>query len=137
MAGKAPGTSLLDIRIAFSVVSYSSVFWSCINVVLVVPAAGYIKSQAYVSLALARCVWNCGMMLALTLARSYAHFIDPALRAVMETSLTPDDNDLFLSNLHATPILAIHGGSDENVPTWHSREAFSILKTWNSSAAIL
>lgn len=39
----------------------------------------------------------------------FAHFIDPALRAVLETSLAPDDNDLFLSNLAHTPVLAIHG----------------------------
>jgi hypothetical protein len=38
-----------------------------------------------------------------------AHFIDPALNAILESSLTPDDNDLFLSNLAHIPILAIHG----------------------------
>lgn len=40
---------------------------------------------------------------------SSAHYIDPALRAVLETSLTPDDNDLFLSNLVNIPVLAVHG----------------------------
>ena len=44
----------------------------------------------------------------LTTRRS-AHFIDPALRAILESSLTPDDNDLFLSNLVDTPVLAVHG----------------------------
>ncbi|KAJ7684731.1 hypothetical protein DFH06DRAFT_1277353 [Mycena polygramma] len=83
----------------------------------VVPAAGYIKSQAYVSLLMSRS----------------AHFIDPAVRAILESSLTPDDNDLFLSNLVDTPVLAIHGGSDENVPTWHSREYVSVLKAWNAA----
>lgn len=81
----------------------------------VVPAAGYIKSQAYVPL---------------TMSRS-AHFLDPILRAILESSLTPDDNDLYLSNLVDTPVLAIHGGDDENVPVWHSREAMSILRTWS------
>jgi len=81
----------------------------------VVPVAGYIKSQAYVPL---------------TMSRS-AHFIDPSLRAILESSLTPDDNDLHLSNLVDTPVLAIHGGDDENVPVWHSREAVSILQTWS------
>jgi pimeloyl-ACP methyl ester carboxylesterase len=38
-----------------------------------------------------------------------AHFIDPAARAILESSLTPDDNDLFLSNLVDTPVLAVHG----------------------------
>lgn len=38
-----------------------------------------------------------------------AHFLDPGVRAILETALTPDDNDLFLSNLVNTPVLAIHG----------------------------
>ncbi|ETW85653.1 hypothetical protein HETIRDRAFT_150141 [Heterobasidion irregulare TC 32-1] len=90
------------------------------RVVGAVPAAAYIKAQAYVPL---------------TQSRS-AHFIDPSLRALLETSFTPDDNDLFMSNLVDTPILAIHGGSDENVPTWHTRELVSTLKTWNPAANI-
>ncbi|TFK67890.1 hypothetical protein BDN72DRAFT_821909 [Pluteus cervinus] len=77
----------------------------------VIAAAGYIKSQAYVSL---------------THSRS-AHYIDPMLRAILETSLTPDDNDLYLSNLADIPILAIHGGDDDNVPVWHGREMVSAL----------
>jgi pimeloyl-ACP methyl ester carboxylesterase len=63
------------------------------RVLAVVPAAGYIKSQSYVPL---------------TMSRS-GRFLDPALRAILEAALTPDDNDLFLSNLVDTPILAIHG----------------------------
>ncbi|KIY43698.1 hypothetical protein FISHEDRAFT_62739 [Fistulina hepatica ATCC 64428] len=86
----------------------------------VVPAAAYLKSQAYVP-------W--------TMSRS-AHYVDPALRAVLDASLTPDDNDLFISNLMHTPVLAIHGGSDENVPVWHTREAVSVLKTWNPLADV-
>ncbi|KAL4065302.1 hypothetical protein J3A83DRAFT_4436701 [Scleroderma citrinum] len=78
----------------------------------VVPAAGYIKSQAF------------------------SHFIDPFLRAVLETSLTPDDNDLFLSNLVGTPILAVHGGEDDNVPPWHTRELVGVLKTWDPDADV-
>ncbi|KAJ7470355.1 hypothetical protein FB451DRAFT_1038083 [Mycena latifolia] len=84
----------------------------------VVPAAAYIKSQAYVPLLIS------------------AHFIDPAARAILESSLTPDDNDLFLSNLVDTPILAVHGGSDDNVPVWHSREAVSVLQAWNAEANV-
>ncbi|KAJ6547143.1 hypothetical protein B0H19DRAFT_255176 [Mycena capillaripes] len=86
----------------------------------VVPAAAYIKSQAYVPLLMSRS----------------AHFIDPAVRAILESSLTPDDNDLFLSNLVDTPVLAVHGGSDDNVPVWHSREAVSILQAWNADANV-
>ncbi|KAH9004981.1 hypothetical protein EDB86DRAFT_3037142 [Lactarius hatsudake] len=90
------------------------------RVVAIIPAAGYIKAQAYVPL---------------TQSRS-AHFIDPFLRAILECSFTPDDNDLFLSNLVDTPALVIHGGADKNVPTWHSREAVSILKTWATDAIV-
>ncbi|KAI0781232.1 hypothetical protein BD413DRAFT_600635 [Trametes elegans] len=90
------------------------------RVVGVVAAAGYIKSQAYVP-------W--------TLSRS-AHYIDPALRAILDSSLTPDDNDLFLSNLVDTSVVAIHGGDDENVPVWHTREAVSVLKAWNPEANV-
>lgn len=72
---------------------------STLNLVLrplptpVVPAAGYIKSQTYVSWCMSR----------------FAHFVDPALRAVLDSSLTPDDNDLFLGNLVGKPVLALHG----------------------------
>ncbi|KAI0646781.1 hypothetical protein C8Q79DRAFT_907130 [Trametes meyenii] len=90
------------------------------RVVAVVPAAGYIKSQSYVS-------W--------VQSRS-AHYIDPSLRAILDSSLTPDDNDLFLTNLADTPVLAIHGGDDENVPVWHTREAVSVLKTWSPLANV-
>ncbi|KAH9857796.1 hypothetical protein C2E23DRAFT_719844 [Lenzites betulinus] len=90
------------------------------RIVGAVPAAGYIKSQSYVPWVQSRA----------------AHYIDPALRAILDSSLTPDDNDLFLSNLADTPVLAIHGGDDDNVPVWHTREAVSILKTWNPNANV-
>ncbi|PPQ78159.1 hypothetical protein CVT25_015492 [Psilocybe cyanescens] len=90
------------------------------RVLAAVPASAYIKSQAYVP-------WS--------LARS-GHFIDPTLRSILDSSLTPDDNDLHLSNLVDTPTLAIHGGDDENVPVWHTREAISTLKAWYPSANI-
>ncbi|KAG6874319.1 hypothetical protein C0995_001544 [Termitomyces sp. Mi166 len=89
------------------------------RVVGVIPAAAYLKSQAYIP-------W--------TMSRS-AHYIDPALRAVLDSSLTPDDNDLHLSNLVDIPVLAVHGGIDTNVPVWHSREYVSILKTWGAKDA--
>ncbi|KAG7092176.1 hypothetical protein E1B28_008545 [Marasmius oreades] len=90
------------------------------RVLAVLPAAAFIKSQAYIPL---------------TLSRS-AHYIDPSLRAILESSLTPDDNDLFLTNLVDTPVFAIHGGDDDNVPVWHSRELVSVLKQWNSNSSV-
>ncbi|KZT74257.1 hypothetical protein DAEQUDRAFT_702566 [Daedalea quercina L-15889] len=90
------------------------------RIVGVIPAAGYLKSQLYVSL----------------IQSHSAHYVDPTLRAILETALTADDNDLFLSNLAHTPILAIHGGDDDNVPVWHSRAYVSTLKTWNPNASV-
>ncbi|KAF9557681.1 hypothetical protein CPC08DRAFT_774315 [Agrocybe pediades] len=63
-------------------------------------------------------------------------FVDPYLRAILECSLTADDNDLHISNLSETPVFAIHGGDDKNVPVWHSREAITTLKTWKPSANV-
>lgn len=85
------------------------------RIIAAAPTAGYIKSQAYIPL---------------TESRS-AHFIDPSLRAILESSLTPDDNDLHLTNAAHLPIQAIHGGADENVPSFHSRELISVLKSLN------
>ncbi|KAG6836615.1 hypothetical protein H0H93_006036 [Arthromyces matolae] len=56
-------------------------------------AAAYLSSETYVP-------WS--------MSRS-AHYTDPALRAILSSSLTPDDNDLHLSNLVNVPILALHG----------------------------
>jgi len=88
------------------------------RVIGAIPAAGYIKAQSYIPTSLSR----------------LDRFIDPALRGILNSSLSTDDNDLHLSNLVDTPILAIHGGLDENVPTWHSRELISLLKSRNSAA---
>ncbi|KAH6918772.1 hypothetical protein BKA70DRAFT_28649 [Coprinopsis sp. MPI-PUGE-AT-0042] len=92
------------------------------RVIAIIPAAAYSKSQSYIPL---------------TQSRS-SHFIDPALRSILESSLTPDDNDLHVANLAHTPILAIHGGADDNVPSWHSRVLVSTLQTVspNSSVAL-
>ena len=74
------------------------------------PAAAYIKSQAYVPLLQSRHVsHHLPMRDCLLKCCRSAHFIDPFLRAILESSLTPDDNDLFLSNLVNAPLLAVHG----------------------------
>ncbi|RXW24865.1 hypothetical protein EST38_g947 [Candolleomyces aberdarensis] len=90
------------------------------RVAAAVPAAAYIKSQAYVPLTHAR----------------FAHYMDPMLRAIVESSLTPDDNDLHLSNIVHIPLLAVHGGADGNVPAWHSRELVNILRTHEGNASL-
>ncbi|KAL1747011.1 hypothetical protein HDZ31DRAFT_32988 [Schizophyllum fasciatum] len=86
----------------------------------VVAAAGYVKSQAYVPWAMGR----------------GAHFADPALNGILDAAFAPDDNDLFLANLVDTPVYAIHGGADENVPVWHTRELVSTLRTLSPEADV-
>ncbi|KAI5124055.1 hypothetical protein M0805_003883 [Coniferiporia weirii] len=82
-------------------------------------AAGYLNAQSYVPLTLSR----------------GARFADPALRAVLESALTHDNNELFLTS-GKVPILAIHGGNDTNVPSWHSREYVDVIRSWNKDANI-
>ncbi|KAG8805334.1 hypothetical protein FRC17_005560, partial [Serendipita sp. 399] len=97
---------------------HASRFPDKVIAVAAVPAAAYIKSQQYVPLSLSH----------------GAHFADVKLRMILEAALQPDDNDIFLSNLAVVPILATHGGNDRNVPTWHSRELISVLRSWNTYA---
>ncbi|PVG01691.1 hypothetical protein CPB86DRAFT_698784 [Serendipita vermifera] len=90
------------------------------KVLAAIPAAAYIKSQLYIPL-----------------HHSHgSHFIDAQLKWILESALSPDDNDILASNLVKTPILSIHGGSDQNVPTWHSRELVSVVKSWYPDANI-
>ncbi|WWC89334.1 uncharacterized protein L201_004255 [Kwoniella dendrophila CBS 6074] len=58
------------------------------------------------------------------------HFADPALMGILSSSLTPYNNDLYLSNLVGIPILVVHGDKDDNVPVRHSRTYHSILSSW-------
>lgn len=76
---------------------------------LAIPAAGYIKSQAYVPLTQSQYVSSRFRPIHPHTTTSAGHFIDPALNSILESTLTPDDNDLFLSNVAGLPILAVHG----------------------------
>ncbi|KZT44181.1 hypothetical protein SISSUDRAFT_1068603 [Sistotremastrum suecicum HHB10207 ss-3] len=82
------------------------------RVLAAIPAAGYIKAQLI------------------------HHFIDPSLRGILDSSSTYDDNDLYLSNVADMKILAIHGGADSNVPTWHSRAMLGVVESWCADAPI-
>ncbi|KAF8589925.1 hypothetical protein K439DRAFT_1331326 [Ramaria rubella] len=90
------------------------------RVLAAIPAAAYIKSQQYIPWILSR----------------GAHFLDPSHGGILAASLAQDDNDLFLSNVVNTKILAIHGGDDENVPTWHSRELVGLVRSLRNDANI-
>lgn len=63
--------------------------------------------------------------------RVSSHFADPALVGILNASLTPFNNDLYLSNLANVPCLALHGGADGNVPPRHSRVYASTINSWS------
>lgn len=52
------------------------------------------------------------------------------LMGVLSTALTPYNNDLYASNLTGLPILAVHGGDDDNVPPRHSRQHVALVQAW-------
>jgi len=60
-----------------------------------------------------------------------SHFADPALLGILSASLTPYNNDLYLSNLAHVPCIALHGGADGNVPPRHSRIYASTINSWS------
>jgi hypothetical protein len=49
---------------------------------------------------------------------------------ILQSALTPYNNDLHLSNLTNIPALAIHGSVDSNVPPRHGRSYASIINSW-------
>lgn len=55
------------------------------------------------------------------------------LMGILQTALTPYNNDLYASNLAHLPILAIHGTDDDNVPPRHSREHVALIQAWQGN----
>jgi hypothetical protein len=49
---------------------------------------------------------------------------------ILQSSLTPYNNDLYASNLARIPVLAIHGSEDTNVPPRHSRQHIALIQAW-------
>jgi hypothetical protein len=49
---------------------------------------------------------------------------------ILNSALTPYNNDLHLSNLANIPALAIHGSVDTNVPPQHSRSYAALIDAW-------
>ncbi|GAN06545.1 transmembrane protein [Mucor ambiguus] len=81
------------------------------KIIAVVPAAGYIKIQDYVSFA----NW---------VGNSYC---DPWLRGILESSIAEYNNDLHLSNMVNIAVLPRVGTRDDNVPPLHTRKYVRIL----------
>ena len=70
------------------------------------------------------------------MTRTSQHFADPALMGILMASLSPYNNDLHLSNLAHVPLLAIHGGADDNVPPRHSRSQVALLSAWQGRDSV-
>lgn len=63
------------------------------------------------------------------------HFADPALMGVLQSSLTPYNNEIYVSNLASVPMVVVHGAEDDNVPAHHSRTYVETLRDWGKKAA--
>jgi hypothetical protein len=62
--------------------------------------------------------------------RTSTNYADPALMGILQSSLTPYNNDLYASNLAHLPLLVIHGSEDGNVPPTHSRAHVALVAAW-------
>lgn len=63
------------------------------------------------------------------------HFADPALMGILQSSLTPYNNEIYVSNLASVPMVVVHGAEDDNVPAHHSRTYVETLRDWGKKAA--
>lgn len=78
----------------------------------ITPSAGWASFQLYVP-------W---------FLRADEMFSDPDCRRVFEAVASPDRTERLLPNLLNTPVLAVHGGDDDNVPPTHARLLTGILE---------
>lgn len=49
---------------------------------------------------------------------------------ILLSSHSPYNNDLYASNLASVPVLAVHGGKDDNVPPRHGRAHVGLIRAW-------
>ncbi|CAE6416164.1 unnamed protein product [Rhizoctonia solani] len=96
----------------------ASSFPDCIPALI--PAAGYTSARLYVPTQVSR-----GSL-----------FADATLQGIMRASVQGQDGDVIAGNLALSRVHLIHGGNDENVPVWHSRERMALIKTWNPNADV-
>ncbi|KAG9120200.1 DEAH-box ATP-dependent RNA helicase prp43, partial [Ceratobasidium sp. 392] len=85
-----------------------------------IPGAGYTSARLYIS----------------TQHSRGAMFADTGLQSIMRASLQGQDGDIIAGNLALNRVHLVHGGNDENVPVWHSRERMALVKSWNPDADI-
>ncbi len=85
----------------------------------VVPSAGWASFQLYIP-------W---------FLRSDEMFADPDLKRIIDACNSPDRTELLLPNLRNTPVLAVHGSEDDNVPPTHARLLTGMLERMGYQAA--
>ena len=56
------------------------------------------------------------------------HEADPAVMSIIRKSLSNYRHELLLGNAKGIPILQQHGSDDENVPVYHSRRLYQLLR---------
>lgn len=86
---------------------------------VVIAASGWLKIQDYVPY----------------LHLTSSHYADPVLMGILQSALTPYNNDLYASSLARLPVLAIHGADDDNVPPRHSRQHVALIQAWEGDCS--
>ncbi|KAJ3314345.1 hypothetical protein HDU76_002435, partial [Blyttiomyces sp. JEL0837] len=80
-----------------------------------IPASGYLKLQFYTPYYM-------------RIGDAHA---DPVFRGIMEASIAENDIDMYAANMAGIPILARHGGNDDNVPPMNTRRIVRLVNEWN------
>lgn len=86
----------------------------------IVPSAGWASFQLYVP-------W---------FLRADELYADPNLTRIFEQCTNPDRTERLLPNLRNVPVLAVHGGDDDNVPPTHARLLIGTLERMGYDARL-
>ncbi|MCK4721577.1 prolyl oligopeptidase family serine peptidase, partial [bacterium] len=86
----------------------------------IVPSAGWASFQLYMP-------W---------FLRADELYADPNLTRIFEQCTNPDRTERLLPNLRNVPVLAVHGGDDDNVPPTHARLLIGTLERMGYDARL-
>lgn len=78
------------------------------------PVSGYSSIQSYVPY-------------------QFWHEAEPKIASIIENALSNYRHELLMDNAKGIPILQQHGGADRNVPVYHSRRMYQLLRETGSS----
>lgn len=85
------------------------------NIIAAAPVSGYSSIQNYVPFKL----W---------------HSMQPAVRAILDGSISSYRHEMLLSNVKGIPVLQQHGSNDDNVPAYHSRLMYQMIHEADASS---